>query len=61
MGPVGSLRPAGDEARFRRYDAEGVQVWVAQDQGFAAKGGVLRFHFGMFGWCRVELEEVSVG
>ncbi len=57
MGPVGSLQAAGDETRFRRYDAGGVLVYVAQDQGFVVKGGVLRFHFGKFGWCRVALLE----
>lgn len=61
MGPVGSLRAAGVGPTFRRYGAGSVRVWVAQDQGFTAKGGVLRFHFGTFGWCRIELDEGSDG
>ncbi len=60
-GPVGSLgSPEGEEA-YERCEGGGLTLLVHREALAEAEvPGVLRFHFGAFGWCEARLTEREV-
>jgi hypothetical protein len=56
-GPVGSLDRPGAGAVFEPFDAEGVAVYIQpQVLGALTDPTVVRFYFGLLGWCQVSLD-----
>ena len=55
-GPVGSLKRPRSETSYTRFEVDGIALWVhGEVLEEADEQRRVRFHFGLLGWCRVDL------
>jgi hypothetical protein len=56
VGPVGSLKEPEATSDFERFEGEGFVVYVHRDTLAGAEvPGVIRFNFGSYGWCELNV------
>lgn len=55
-GPVGSLKKPRETAAYTRFEVDGIELWLHREVlDEADEQRRVRFHFGMLGWCKVDL------